>query len=56
MKYAYNLTGLTIGEDGGLRTTIIDPDVSWREFMIFPGTLTRQESARYREYLDNIAS
>ena len=55
MSHAYTLTGLTIGDDGALRT-YIDPGVSWREFMIFPGTLTRQESARYREYLDDIAS
>ena len=56
MSHAYSLTGLTIGEDGGMRTNIIDADVSWREFMIIPGTLTREESARYREYLDDIAS
>ena len=55
MRDANSLTGLTIGEDGAMRTSIIDADVSWREFMIIPGTLTREESARYREYLDDIA-
>jgi len=55
MSQANSLTGLTIGEDGAMRTSIIDADVSWREFMIIPGTLTREESARYREYLDDIA-
>ena len=44
MSHAYSLTGLTIGEDGGMRTNIIDADVSWREFMIIPGTLTREET------------
>jgi hypothetical protein len=38
-----------------MRINIMDADVSWREFMIIPGTLTREESARYREYLDDIA-
>ena len=55
MSQANSLTGLTIGEDGAMRINIMDADVSWREFMIIPGTLTREESARYREYLDDIA-
>ena len=55
MSHANSLTGLTIGDDGAMRTSIDDADVSWREFMIIPGTLTREESARYREYLDDIA-
>jgi hypothetical protein len=55
MSQDYSLTGLTIGEDGAMRINIMDADVSWREFMIIPGTLTREESARYREYLDDIA-
>ena len=48
---------LEVGLGGRLdAVNIIDADVSWREFMIIPGTLTREESARYREYLDDIAS
>ena len=51
-----SLKGLTIGEWGNLGNIWATADVSYREFLIFSGTLTREESARYREYLSHIAT
>jgi len=44
---------LTLGDDGGLRNGVT-PDISIKEFMIFPGVLSTTDRTLFRRYLDAV--